>query len=165
MTDPAPGSPPTRPRRRPLVVFVLSLAALAVFAAGWHLVALHAYDASAASGPTTDRLASAELAARLEPWSAPFKWRVIALEGLTLFQQGKVDAAYNLLDSWIQTVFGRDATFISIYHDVLAVKIQVDAGKAHLAHGADPLLNFNVKSSTTPTSHAPTGSAEASPAE
>jgi hypothetical protein len=166
-TDPATGSPQAgpHPRRRPLVVIGLAVAALALVAGAWHLVALRAYDTSAAPGPTASRLAAAELAARLEPWSARFEWRVIALRGLALFQQGKVDAAYNLLDAWVQTVFGRDATFISIYHEVLAVKIQVDSGKAHLAHGADPLLDFSVRPSATATAGQTPGSKEASPAE
>lgn len=101
----------------------------------------------------------------MEPWNAPFTWRVVALTGLTLFERGNVDGAYNLLESWSPIVFGRDTTFVSIYHQVLAVKVPLDSGKAHLAHGADPLLDFGTTPSIAPTSNDSTGSADASPTE
>lgn len=153
---------PDAARRRPVVVIGLAVAALALIAAGWHLTALRAYDASTAPGPTASRLADAEFASRLEPWSAPFTWRVVALRGLTLFEHGEVDAAYNLLESWSPAVFGRDALFVAIYHAVLAVKTPLDSGKAHLAHGADPLLDFNVKPSAASTSEESSASESAS---
>jgi hypothetical protein len=135
-------SPPARARPRRAVVIGLAVAALAVFAAGWHLSALRAYDASALPGPTAARLDAARLAAGLEPWSAAFAWRVIALRGLTLLEQGKIDPAYFLVEPYSVIVHGTDATFVAIYQEIVAIKTPIDSGKAHVAHGLDPLLDF-----------------------
>jgi hypothetical protein len=138
----------------------IAMLAVALAASLWHVVALEAY--TAAGRPydrTADRLAAAQLAATLEPWSARFAWRTIALRGLTLFEAGKVDTAYFLVEPYSLAVHGTDATFVAIYHEILAVKGPLDSGKAHVAHGLDPLLDF----ATTPTVPAASASTSGTP--
>jgi len=151
MTPEAPTSSAATRRPRLLVVLALAAAALAVIAAAWHLSALAAYDASARPGATASRLDSAQLAARLEPWNERFAWRVVGLRGLALFEQGKVQPAYFLLERYMPIVFGRDATFIDIYHRVRDAEMSVDSGKPHVAHGLDPYNNFTTTSTAPAT--------------
>jgi hypothetical protein len=139
---------------------MVGLAVVVIAAAGitWHLTALSAYRASEAPGPTASRLASARFAATLEPWSAPFEWRVDALRGLQLFESGDVDAAYWLLVP-NDAAKRDDLLFRSIYQRVVAVKTPRDSSKAHLAHGADPFLAGPLKE-TTVTPRPPDGSSD-----
>lgn len=129
-----------RPRRG--VILALAAAALIMIALVWHVTAVSAYTSSAS--PTTStatRLGFAQLAQRLEPWDVRFTWRVVTLKALALFQQGKIDPAFRVLDPYSAIVRG-DPLFRQVYQDVLAVKWPLDSSKAHVAHGLDPLLNF-----------------------
>jgi hypothetical protein len=134
------------------VVVGLVATALVVAALAWHLSALGAYDASGRPGPTASRLASAQLAAKLEPWNERFTWRLVGLRGLALFEEGKVQPAYFLLERYMPIVFGRDAAFIDIYHRVRDAEMSVDSGKPHVAHGLDPYNNFTT-TSTAPVTY------------
>jgi hypothetical protein len=129
--------------RRTSIALALAAVMLALLALGWHLDALASYnDAALAGTPAQGRLASAQVAARMEPWNVRFAWRVIALRGLVIFESGDVDGAYRLLEPYSPIVHGEDATFVAIYQAVVKVKTPLDSRKAHLAHGADPLLDF-----------------------
>lgn len=142
-------SPVQRPRR--LVVAGLVVGALLVAALAWHLVALAAYDSTARPGKTADRLASARMAATMEPWNERFRWRLVGLQGLTLLEAGKVRPAYFLIEKWMPIVFGRDATFIEIYKQVRAAEFAIDSGIPHVAHGLDPNNRFNPISTPSAT--------------
>lgn len=135
--------PGTRLRRRPWIVAVGVVASLLAAAIAWHLTAVSAYDAAAASGPTSGRLASAQMAANLEPWNQKFAWRVIALRGLVLLEDGNIDGAYFYLEPYSQII--RDPTYTAIYKAVVKIKTPIDSGKAHVAHGLDPFNNFSQK--------------------
>jgi hypothetical protein len=160
-TAPASVDPPRAPARRRGVgpsAVAIAVLALALAASLWHMIALEAYVAAGRPyDPTPDRLAAAELATTLEPWSQRFAWRAIALRGLTLFEAGKVDTAYFLVEPYSLAVHGTDATFLDVYHRILAVKGPLDSGKAHVAHGLDPLLNFGTTPTVPPTSTAASG--------
>lgn len=124
------------------VILALSAAALVLIALVWHVTAVSAYASSASpTAPTATRLGFAELAQRLEPWDVRFTWRVVTLKALALFEQGKIDPAFRVLDPYSAIVRG-DPLFRQVYQDVLAVKWPLDSSKAHVAHGLDPLLNF-----------------------
>jgi hypothetical protein len=146
---PAPAPSSARPRRR--VIAALVVAVLVVVALAWHLSALAAYDASAAAGPTASRLASAEFAAKLEPWNDRFEWRVGALRALSLLEQGQVRPAFFLLDRYVQIVFARDPVFVDIYRRVGAAEMTIDSGQPHIAHGLDPNNRFNPISTPSAT--------------
>jgi len=109
---------------------------LAVVAITWHLAALSAYRATGSTAPTSSRLASARVAARLEPWNTRFAWRVVTLRGLVLFEAGQVDAAFWLLQPYAQTVRG-DEMYRSVYQQVVSVKAPLDARKAHVQHARE----------------------------
>jgi hypothetical protein len=149
LNPPLSARPSVRPRRA--VIAALVAAVLVVVALTWHVSALAAYDASAAAGPTASRLASAQLAAKLEPWNERFAWRVVALQGLSLLEQGKVREAFFLLDRWVQIVFARDPVFVDIYHRVGAAEMTIDSGQPHIAHGLDPYNRFNPISTPSAT--------------
>lgn len=140
-----------RTHRSRLFGVIVTLASLLLLAAGWHLAALAEYDAAASSAPTARRLASAQLALRLEPWNQPFAWRVVALEGLALLQKGQVDNAYFLVEPYSQVVQGKDATFVAIYQEIVRIKTPIDSGKAHVAHGLDPLNDFGTTATAAAT--------------
>jgi hypothetical protein len=147
---------PARRRHRWLAPTVIAVLAAALAASLWHVVALEAYAAAGRPyDPTASRLASAQLASTLEPWSARFAWRAIALRALDTLEKGDVDGAYWLVDPYIAIVHGTDATFIAIYQQILAIKTPIDSGKAHVAHGLDPYNNFSTGPSGTPTPSVP----------
>ena len=142
-----PGEPivskSSAPRPRRLVVAGLVVLTLLLAALAWHLIAQASYDASARPGKTSARLASAQMAAQMEPWNEWYKWRVVGLQGLTLLEQGKVRPAYFLIEKWMPIVFARDATFIEIYKVVRAAEFSMDSGQPHVAHGLDPYNRFS----------------------
>jgi hypothetical protein len=163
----AVATPPRRRATRPGIVVALAAAVLLTLAAGWHLDALAAYDRTTSPEPLVVRLEYARYAARLEPWNPRFEWRAVTLEALALFERGDVDEAYRLLEPYSQVVKLEDPYFRSVYSDVVRVKTSLDSGKAHLAHGADPYLDFRTDPSgpaspTTPSANA-TGSVPATP--
>lgn len=127
---PAPG------RRRPAVVLALALAALAILAVAWHAVALGEYGSTDSAAPLADRLVAARIANTLEPWNAPFAWRLVTLRGLQLFRQGKIDGAFWLLEPYSQVVRG-DALYRSVYQEVVSAKTPLDARKAHVQHSRE----------------------------
>jgi hypothetical protein len=124
-------------RRRATRLAALALGLVVLAASAYHAAALTAYRDSARPGATVDRLESARLAASLEPWDRRFAWRVIALRGQLLFEQGRLDDAYRLLEPYSQAVRG-DETYRQAYQEVVRVKTPIDSGKAHVAHGLDP---------------------------
>lgn len=123
-------------RRRPAVVIGLAAAVLALVAAAWHVTALAAYSRTAGSAPLPSRLASAELAARLEPWDARFGWRVTTLRAQQLLDAGKIDPAFWLLQPLAQTVRG-DALYRSVYQEAVRLKTPLDSRKAHVQHAKE----------------------------
>jgi hypothetical protein len=129
------GTPPPERRRR-AVVLAMAVVALAIAGAVWHVVALGAYDSTDSAAPVASRLSSARLAAALEPWDASFTWRVVTLEGLQLFQRGRIDSAFWLLEPYSQTVRG-DPVYHSVYQEVVAAKTPLDARKAHVQHSRE----------------------------
>jgi hypothetical protein len=137
---------PARPQRR--VLLIVAVVVLLALAAGWHLDALAAYDRTTSPESLAIRMEYARLAARLEPWNARFEWRAVTLRAQVLFERGDVDAAYWLLEPYSQVVKLEDPYFRSVYRDVVKVKTSLDSGKAHRAHGADPLLDFRTAPST-----------------
>jgi hypothetical protein len=150
---------PTRRRRRWLAPAVVAVPAAALVASLWHIVALESYvSAGRPYDPTAGRLSSAQLALTLEPWSARFAWRAIALRALDTLEKGNADGAYWLMDPYLTIVHGTDAAFVAIYKQILAIKTPIDSGKAHVAHGLDPYNNFSTGASGTPTPSAPVSS-------
>jgi len=147
---------PGRPRRRVVSIVTAVIFVLLVLAVGWHLDALAFYDRTLSREPLVTRLEYARSAARAEPWNARFEWRAVTLQAQQLFERGDVDAAYWLLEPYSQVVKLQDPYFRSVYRDVVKVKTSLDSGKAHLAHGADPYLDFRTDpsrpaSATTPS--------------
>jgi hypothetical protein len=90
----------------------------------------------------------------LETWDVRFGWRATALRGLDLLQKGDVEGAYALVDPNIVAVHGTDATYVSVYQQIMAIKTPIDSGKAHVAHGLDPLNNFTVRRPSVPSTTA-----------
>lgn len=114
----------------------MAVAALIIIAVAWHAVALGAYGSTDSTAPVADRLASARVAATLEPWNATFRWRVVTLEGLQLFQRGWIDSAFWLLEPYSQIVRG-DPLYRSVYQEVVSAKTPLDARKAHVQHSRE----------------------------
>jgi hypothetical protein len=123
-------------RRRLTVVLAFAAVIIAAAATAGHLTAVSAYDRTADGGTVQERLASAQLASRLEPWNARFEWRVIALQGLQLLQEGRVDSAFWLLEPYSLIVRG-DPVYRSIYQQVVAIKAPLDSRKAHVQHARE----------------------------
>lgn len=115
---------------------VLAAGLLLLAATAYHSAAMVAYRDSAGGGPLPRRLKSARIAAEMEPWNARFRWRVIALDGLTLLRDGRIDDAYRLLEPWAQTVRG-DAVYTDAYRRTVAEKVPLDARKAHQQHAKE----------------------------
>jgi hypothetical protein len=137
--DASPGStsrPVDRPRARHAVVLLLSAVALALIAVAWHLTALSAYTATSDGGGAGARLSSARLAAALEPWNARYRWRVVTLTALVLLQEGKIDAAFFLLEPYSQIVRD-DPLYRSVYQRVVSIKTPLDSRKAHMQHARE----------------------------
>lgn len=132
---PAPGTAP-RPRRRRYILIVSLLVVLAIAAIAVNAYAASSYDASGRPGPVASRLASAELAQRLEPWNRRFEWRVVTLRALQLLDAGKVDAAFWLLEPYSQIVRG-DPLYTHTYQHVVAIKTPLDSRKAHVQHAKE----------------------------
>lgn len=123
-------------RRVAIVLVVLILAA-----AAYHGAALAEFARTFPGPSTADRLNAAELATRLEPWNAPFSWRVVTLRGLQLFEQGKVDQAYFLLLPY-STIVRNDDVYRTVYQEIGAVKGPIDSRKAHVQHGREQAGGF-----------------------
>ena len=109
---------------------------LLVVVAGAHIVAVGEFAASATPGPVGQRLAQARLAATIEPWQTLFRWRVVTLQALDLFDRKQVDSAYFLLLPYTTVVRG-DAFFRQVYQEMLAVKAPLDSRKAHVQHALE----------------------------
>lgn len=110
--------------------------AIAVFASIWHFTALAAFRTAEDTGPVADRLSRARLASTLEPWDGRYARRVIALQGLELLRAGEVDAAFRLLYPYWE-VATDDRVFGSVYREVMAIKMPLDARKAHQQHARE----------------------------
>lgn len=132
---PPPGtSGAPRPRRR--VVLAMAALVLTLTAVAWHLTALTAYRATAGGAPLASRLASARLAATLEPWDTRFGWRVATLRGEQLLDEGRIDPAFWLLQSYSQIVRD-DPLYREAYQRAVSLKTPLDARKAHIQHARE----------------------------
>lgn len=125
-----------RPRRRRYILIGAIVVALAIAFAAVNAAATSAYDEAARPGLVASRLASARLAARLEPWNGRFEWRVVTLEALQLLEQGRIDQAFWLLEPYSQIV--RDDPFYTrTYQRIVSIKTPLDARKAHVQHAKE----------------------------
>lgn len=122
--------------QRPAVVFGLSACAVVLIASAWHLSALRLYMVSAGDGSLDTRLAAAQTASRLEPWNARFEWRELTLRAERLLEDGRIDAAFWLLQPYSQTVRGDDV-YREVYQRAVSQKAPLDARKAHVQHGKE----------------------------
>ncbi|MDO8964455.1 MAG: hypothetical protein Q7W30_08205 [Coriobacteriia bacterium] len=114
---------------------MLALGLLILGAAAWHAGTLAAFRASA-TGTTPARLEYARLAATLGPWDERFAWRVIALEGLSVLEQGRIVDAYRLLEPYSGIVRG-DPVYRDAYQAAVRAKWPLDARKAHQQHAKE----------------------------
>lgn len=128
-------------RRNALRLTALALGLLLIAAVAYHAGALAAFRRSSDAGATPARIKAARLAASLEPWEPRFAWRVTALEGLTLLERGRVDAAYFLLEPLSQVVRG-DEVYRTIYQAAVHAKTPLDSRKAHLQHAREQKNGF-----------------------
>ena len=114
--------------------------ALALAAAGWHLVAWsayrHTYDGS--SSPLATRAAYAAKAARLEPFNRSFATRDLVfrmwVRGKKLLEEGDYEDAIKALDIAYRNDIG-DAELLALYHEAQDVQSEATNRKAHLQHG------------------------------
>jgi len=123
-------------RRSALRLTALALGLLLLAASAYHAAATTAFHGSEQDGTPAERLESARLAASLEPWQQRFAWRVIALEGLGLLEEGRIVDAYSLLEPYSRVVRG-DPVYREIYQRAVREKTPLDSRKAHLQHARE----------------------------
>jgi hypothetical protein len=140
--QPGAGAPRTRGRGvwigTGVIVVVLAVAAVAVGAV------LRASAEYAVSGdphnPLPARLAAAQSAEALDPFSQDYRTRVIMLRGLTLLRKGHVLAAYDLLHAeYTREVIAKkiDPQLAAAHAAVYKVYLVDSSRTAHVQHGKE----------------------------
>jgi len=97
-----------------------------------------------ASGDThaslASRLAAAEAASSLNPYVRAYQTRVITLKGLTLFGQGDILGAYDLLHAeYVRESIAKtfDPDLVAAHAKVYLVYLQDSSRTAHVMHGLE----------------------------
>lgn len=132
-----------RPRVSPVRLWIgaaLVLLAL-VTVAGVELRASAEYRASGDThAALASRLAAAEAASSLNPYARSYQTRVITLKGMTLFVQGDILGAYDLLHAeYVREYSAKsfDPDLVAAHAKVYLAYYQASSRTAHVMHGKE----------------------------